>query len=91
MMKLKPLFRGHDTPNPITNIDLTVQSSNLDDSMMNANIICRNCTGKAGVTTLDTGSAKQPWIWASGPGKAVSSDSQDADIDQHGNYGPPRL
>lgn len=32
-------------------------------------------------------STLQPWIFAVGPGKAVASDSQDADFDQHANYG----
>ena len=84
---------GHDTPSPLSKVDLTVQSSGIDGSVMTANIVCRNCVGHQSHKSVDTSSPNQPWIWATGPGdmgsNAVSSDSQNADINQHSNYGLP--
>lgn len=79
--------RGHDTPDPISNVDIAVNSSTVQDGVMTANVVCRNCTGRSGGAKLNAMSTKQPWIWAVGPGKAVASDAQDANIDQHANYG----
>lgn len=62
---------------------------------MTANVVCRNCAGDQSHNSVDTSSHKQPWIWALGPGdtggNAVSSDSQNANINQHSNYGPATL
>lgn len=82
---------GHNTPSPVSNVDLTVQSSSIENSVMTANIVCRNCAGHQSHNSVDTSSQEQPWIWAVGPGdtggNAVSSDSQNANINQHSNYG----
>ena len=56
---------------------------------MKANIICYNCTSWPGHGLIDLASTKQAWIWAAGPGKLVSSDSQSANLDQHESYGEP--
>lgn len=82
---------AHNTPSPLSNVDLTVQSSSIENSVMTANIVCRNCAGHESHNSVDLSSHKQPWIWAVGPGdtggNAVSSDSQNANINQHSNYG----
>jgi hypothetical protein len=57
---------------------------------MTANIICRNCTKWTGGDTVDMTSAKQPWIYAAGPGETVSSSSPDAYIAKHSTYGTPK-
>jgi Cytochrome domain of cellobiose dehydrogenase len=72
---------------PISDIDLVVQSTSIQNSIMTANIICRNCTKWADVATVDMTSAKQPWIYAAGPGEPVSSSSPDANIAKHTTYG----
>ena len=81
------ILSGHDTPQPIPGVDLIVQSSGTQNSLMTASFICHNCTGRAGGVALDPNSDKQPWIWAVGPGAPVSSNSQAADIEQHSKYG----
>jgi hypothetical protein len=78
---------GHDTPAPVSGIDYVVQYSAIQDSTMAVDAICRNCTQHLGSNSVDTTSAKQPWIYAIGPGQPVSSDSQDANIEKHSNYG----
>jgi hypothetical protein len=78
---------GHDTPAPISGIDLVVQSSAIQNSIMTANVICRNCTQWSGGNSVDTTSTKQPWIYAAGPGQPISSSSQDAEIEKHKTYG----
>lgn len=54
---------------------------------MTANVICWNCTQWSGGNSLDISSTKQPWIYAAGPGQAISSASQDAYIAKHSTYG----
>jgi len=53
---------------------------------MTADIICYACTTWSG-GSLDVSSTSAPWMWAAGPGTAVSSDSQGASIQQHRKYG----
>ena len=88
---------SHNTPSPISDkelstIDITLESSSIENSIMTANIICRNCDGKSGGASFNPTSTKQPWIFATGPGdsgsNAIASDSQDANMNQHNNYGP---
>ena len=99
VMHFNALSSSHNTPSPISDtelstIDLTLQSSSIVNSIMTANIICRNCNGKSGGASFNPTSTKQPWIWATGPGNsggnAIASDSQDANINQHNNYGPSK-
>lgn len=54
---------------------------------MTANVICHSWTGHSGGSQISTTSTLQPWIWAIGPGNAVASDDQDADINKHASYG----
>lgn len=81
------LASGHDTPAPTSGVDYIVQSSTIQNSVMSANIICRNCTNWSSGTTVDITSKKQPWIYAAGPSQQLASSSQDAEIEKHSTYG----
>ena len=77
---------GDSTPTSVSGIDFVVKSTEIRNSVMTANVICRNCT-RPGRFPLDYTSTKQPWIYAAGPGIAISSDSSDAYIKKHAHYG----
>lgn len=83
---------GHDTPNVIGESNVLVQSSQISNGVMTANVLCYNCTDWTGGKGLDMQSSTQPWIWATGPGQqhgpnGKRSDNQGAEIEQHKKYG----
>lgn len=53
---------------------------------MIADVICHGCTQWPG-GSLDKDSTAEPWIGAIGPGMAVTSDEENANIQQHSDYG----
>jgi hypothetical protein len=79
-------YSGDSTPTSVSGIDVVVKSTEIQNSVMTANVICHNCTGP-GRFPLDYTSTRQPWIYAAGPGVAISSDSSDAYIKKHAHYG----
>jgi len=56
---------------------------------MIANVICHGCNGHSDVGVVDATSTVQPFIWAAGPDKKISSRDSEGDINQHpdGHYG----
>ncbi|KAI1617989.1 hypothetical protein EDD37DRAFT_250963 [Exophiala viscosa] len=77
---------GHNTPEAFDGLQYRVLKTSNDGASLTADVQCFNCTKYSG-NSIDITSAKQPWIWAIGPGDPVRSNSQNADIEQHSHYG----
>lgn len=78
---------GHDTPGVLNGPNILVRSSQINNGVMTANVLCYNCTSWTGGRGLTIQDNNQPWIWATGPGQAQGSNNQDAEIEKHAKYG----
>ncbi|ORY06157.1 hypothetical protein BCR34DRAFT_626738 [Clohesyomyces aquaticus] len=79
------LGTGHSTPNFNGNAQVTLlEGSGVSGGKMVANVKCSNCNKWSG-GSADFTSGNGNWIWASKSGSPKNSDSQSANIAQHGD------
>ena len=76
--------KGHQMPQPLNNVDYSVQTATMQNNQIMASVICRGCTSWSG-GTLNTASTQAPWIWAVGPPRGGSSRKRST-VDQGGSF-----
>ncbi len=79
---------GHDTPEPVSDVNATLVNSEIQNGRMSATIEWHQDSAQK-YRKVDVTNSKQAWVWAVGPTDEGVEDanSADAEIEEHSHYG----